>query len=528
MPLAPRPLPPGFDSAEHFLSAIIDSSDDAIVTKDLNGIVTSWNKGAERIFGYTAQEMIGQPILRLIPDDRKEEEPAILKRLRSGERVDHFETKRLHKDGHLLDISLTISPVKNRAGEIVGASKVARDITPHKQALQVLAAANEETARQSRLKDEFLATLSHELRTPLQSISGWVQILQAGDLAEGELAQGLDVISRNAKAQQRIIEDLLDMSRILSGKVRLDVQRIELGTVLEAALEAVRPAAQAKGIKLRAMIDPVGTLVAGDPQRMQQVFWNLLTNAIKFTPKGGTVDVFLQRVNSHLEASITDTGCGIESDFLPYVFERFRQGDASTARKHGGLGLGLAIVKHLVELHGGTVFAKSSGPGKGATFSIMVPLAAVSEHSSQFSSRPGQKMDGQKRPLPALEGIAVLVVDDDNDSRLMVAKTLERAGASVSMAPGVDAALDALEKSLPDVLVSDIGMPGKDGFTLLEELRTRPAEKGGKIPAAALTAYTRVEDRVQAMCAGFQILLPKPVDAAELVATVAVLAKQSK
>ena len=432
MMTAPQPLPPGFDSAEHFLSAIIDSSDDAIVTKDLNGIVTSWNKSAERIFGYTAKEMIGQPILRLIPDDRKEEEPAILQRLRCGDRVDHFETKRRHKDGHLLDISLTISPVKNRAGEIVGASKVARDISSHKHALQVLAAANEETERQSRLKDEFLATLSHELRTPLQSIAGWVQILQSDDLAEGELAQGLEVISRNAKAQQRIIEDLLDMSRILSGKVRLDVQRIELGTVLEAALETVRPAAQAKGIKLRSVIDPVGTLISGDPQRMQQVFWNLLTNAIKFTPKGGNVDVLLQRVNSHLEASITDTGSGIASDFLPYVFDRFRQGDASTARKHGGLGLGLAIVKHLVELHGGTVFAKSPGLEKGATFSIMVPLAAVSEQRSTSLAGHGQKTDGHRRPLPALEGITVLVVDDDNDSRTMVAKTLEKAGATIT------------------------------------------------------------------------------------------------
>ena len=255
----PTTLPPGFDSPEHFLSAIIDSSDDAIITKDLNGIVTSWNKGAERIFGYTAEEMIGQPILRLIPDDRKEEEPAILQRLRSGERVDHFDTKRRHKDGHELDISLTISPVKNRAGEIVGASKIARDISLQKQAARILATASDETVRQNRLKDEFLTTLSHELRTPLQSIVGWVQILQGGDLAEGELAQGLEVIGRNAKAQQHIIEDLLDMSRILSGKVRLDVQKIELGTVLEAALETVRPAAQAKGVKIHAVIDPVAS-----------------------------------------------------------------------------------------------------------------------------------------------------------------------------------------------------------------------------------------------------------------------------
>lgn len=524
----PLNLPPGFDSPEHFLSAIIDSSDDAIVTKNLDGIVTSWNKGAERVFGYTAEEMIGQPILKVIPPDRKAEEPAILARLRNGERVDHFDTKRLHKDGHEFDISLTISPVRNRAGEIVGASKIARDISLQKQAERVLATANEETMRQNQQKDEFLTTLSHELRTPLQSIVGWVQILQGGDVAEGEIQQGLEVISRAAKAQQHIIEDLLDMSRILSGKVRLDVQRIELGTVLEAALETVRPAAQAEGVKIHSVVDPLGTPISGDPQRMQQVFWNLLSNAIKFTPRGGRIEVLLQRINSHLEVSISDTGIGISGDFLPHVFDRFRQADATTTRSHSGLGLGLAIVKQLVELHGGSVVAKSAGLEKGATFSVVVPRAAVAEASFASSRHHERSIQREAPPAPALEGIAVLVVDDDEDSRAMVAKTLEKAGAGVSTAGGADEALNALDSTLPQVLVSDIGMPGKDGYALLEELRSRPAERGGKIPAAALTAYTRVEDRVQAMCAGFQILLPKPVDANELVATVAALAKQAR
>ncbi|HZJ15159.1 MAG TPA: ATP-binding protein, partial [Chthoniobacteraceae bacterium] len=486
---APTNLPVGFDSPEHFLSAIIDSSDDAIITKDLNGIVTSWNKAAERIFGYTADEMIGQPILRLIPPDRKGEEPTILARLRNGERVDHFDTKRLHKDGHELDISLTISPVKNRADEIVGASKVARDISLQKQAAQILATANDEGVRQNRLKDEFLTTLSHELRTPLQSIVGWVQILQAGDLDEGELAQGLEAIGRNAKVQQHIIEDLLDMSRILSGKVRLDVQKIELGTVLEAALETVRPAAQSKGVRIHAVVDPVATPVSGDPQRLQQVFWNLLSNAIKFTARGGRIEVLLQRVNSHLEASIADTGIGIASEFLPHVFDRFRQADASTTRSHAGLGLGLAIVKQLVELHGGSVFAKSPGAGKGATFSVVIPVAAVREQNFDLSRREAEGID-EHRPVPALHGITVLIVDDDGDSRTMVAKTLEKAGATVSTADSADAALKVIDKRSPHVLVSDIGMPGKNGYALLEQLRARPVDRGGKIPAAALTAYT--------------------------------------
>jgi PAS domain S-box-containing protein len=520
-------LPPGFDSPEHFLAAIINSSDDAIVTKNLDGIVTSWNKGAERIFGYTAEEMIGQPILKVIPPDRKSEEPAILQRLRNGERVDHFDTRRMHKDGHEFDVSLTISPVKNRAGEIVGASKIARDISLQKEAERVLTTANEETARQNRQKDEFLTTLSHELRTPLQSIIGWVQILQGGDHNEPELTEGLEVISRAAKSQQHIIDDLLDMSRILSGKVRLDVQKFELGTVLEAALETVRPAAMAKGVKLHSVIDPLGTPVSGDPQRMQQVFWNLLSNAIKFTPRGGRIEVLLQRVNSHLEVSVTDTGIGIASDFLPHVFDRFRQADASTTRNHGGLGLGLAIVKQLVELHGGNVFAKSAGIDKGATFSVIVPRAAVSQQTTGPARRDG-RADRSERPIPALDGISILVVDDDEDSRVMVAKTLEKAGGRVTKASGADEALRAVDAELPDVVVSDIGMPGKDGYALLEELRSRSPDKGGKIPAAALTAYSRVEDRVNAMCAGFQILLPKPVDAPELIATVAALAKQAR
>lgn len=523
--MEPSSFPPGFDSPEQFLAAIIDSSDDAIVTKNLDGIITSWNPAAERIFGYTAEEIIGRPVLVLIPEDRREEEPMILSRLRNGERVDHFDTKRLTKDGRLIDISLTISPVKNKAGVIVGASKVARDITLQKQATATLAMANEETVLQNRMKDEFLATLSHELRTPLQSIMGWVQILKAGNLSPGELEQGLDVIHRNSIAQSHIIEDLLDMNRILSGKVRLDVQRLELESVLESAIDTIRPAAEAKGIRLHTVVDRVSKLVIGDPQRLQQVFWNLLTNAIKFTPRGGRVEVLLQRVNSHLEVSVTDTGCGIPGDFLPHVFDRFRQADSSSTRNQGGLGLGLAIVKHLVELHGGKVFAKSRGVDLGATFEVALPLAAV-DGPAPHSSLPSESAKAVEPPK--LQGIKVLVVDDDADSRVLVAKTLEKAGATVTLAASVDEGLAVIDSAIPDVLVSDIGMPDKNGYQFIEALRERSPDKGGKIPAAALTAYTRVEDRVQALCAGFQILLPKPVDASELIATVGSLARQSR
>jgi PAS domain S-box-containing protein len=525
-PPTPR-FPVDFDSLEDFLSAVIDSSDDAIITKNLTGVVTSWNAGAERLFGYAAEEMVGRPIMVLIPPDRQNEEPMILQRLRAGERVDHFDTKRRHKDGRELDISLTISPVKNRAGIIVGASKIARDITLQKSSAALLEKANEETARQSRMKDEFLTTLSHELRTPLQSIVGWVQLLTGGRATPDDLEQGLEVIGRAARAQQHIIEDLLDMNRILSGKVRLEVTKISLGEVVEAALQTLSPTAQAKGVRLHALLDPLSAWVMGDFERLQQVFWNLLANAIKFTPAGGRVEIRLERTDSSYEVSVTDTGVGIDSDFLPHVFDRFRQADASSTRTHAGLGLGLAIVKHLVELHGGRVFVKSAGLSKGATFSVLLPIAAVLVSEGKKTKRVSDKST-ETYPLPQLKGITVLVVDDDADSRLLVAKTLEKVGARVRTAEGVDKALDLVDEALPDVIVSDLGMPEKNGYMLMQILRARSPERGGKIPAAALTAYTRVEDRVNALCAGFQLLLPKPVDAAELTATVASLAKQAR
>lgn len=516
--------PPGFLSAEHFLAAIIDSSDDAIVSKNLDGIVTSWNAGAERIFGYPAEEMVGQPILKLIPVDRREEEPMILARLRNGERVDHFETKRVRKDGKIIDISLTISPVRNAEGIIVGASKVARDITLQKQAGEALVRASEETGRQSRMKDEFLATLSHELRTPLQSISGWVQLLRSGSLAPGELEQGLEVIARNVQAQQRIIDDLLDMNRILSGKVRLDVQRIDLSGIVQAAVDTIRPAAHAKQIRLTAVLDPLAKAVSGDPQRLQQVFWNLLTNAVKFTPKNGHIEVLLARNGSHLEVTVTDSGAGITADFLPHVFDRFRQEDQTMSRSQGGLGLGLAIVKHLVELHGGRVTAQSPGPGLGAVFTVILPMAALAERG--LSPSEDSTFEPALPSLPDLAGISVLILDDDRDSQVLLEKTVAKAGAHVRTATSVDEALTLIDHAVPRIIVSDIGMPEKDGYAFIQSLRARQPEQGGRVPAIALSAYTRVEDRVRAISAGFQMSLSKPVEAIELLVTIQSLAKE--
>ena len=528
------------------LAAIVASSDDAIIGKDLNSIVTSWNVGAERIFGYTADEMIGTSILRLIPPNRHPEELEILARIRSGERFDHFETIRLAKDGRELSLSITVSPIKDSAGHVVGASKVARDITERKNAeaalkkamgeaeranrerLQLLESEREARSRAeraSRMKDEFLATLSHELRTPLNAVLGWAHILRTGKLQLDELMQGLDTIERNARVQAQIIEDLLDMSRIISGKVRLDVEHIDLPAVLNESIETVRAAAQAKGIHLQAVVDPRAGPISGDADRLQQVFWNLLNNAIKFTPKDGQVRVLLERVKSHIEVSVIDTGEGIAPEFLPYVFDRFQQGDASTTRRHGGLGLGLAIVKQLVELHGGNVHVKSDGIGKGTTFIVHLPLLAVYSEPDTESRHP-QTASRENRPLPdvSLTDVHILVVDDEVDARELVKRLLEMAGATVWLAGSASEAIERILVARPDVLVCDIGMPGEDGFSLIRQLRVLEESQESALPAVALTAYARSEDRTKAIRSGFQNHLSKPVEPAELLAIVSSLA----
>lgn len=508
---------PSFLPPELLWEAIVDSSDDAIVSKNLHGIVQSWNHSAERIFGYTAEEMIGQSILRILPDDRKDEEGRILSRLRAGERVEHYETIRVRKDGRHLDVSLTISPIKGPNGKVIGASKIARDITEQKRAMQQLAIANEELHRANRLKAEFISTLSHELRTPLNAILGWTQLLGENSSKE-DLQLGLETIERNVRVQSQLIEDLLDMSRIEAGKLNLDVQRLDLPSVLTAALEVVRPAAVAKGIEITCAFSSVEGMVMGDKNRMQQIIWNLVTNAVKFTPKKGRVHITLERINSHVEIAVADNGIGVEPEFLEHIFERFMQADASTTRKHGGLGLGLAIVKKLVELHGGTVRAKSDGLNRGATFIVSLPLVPVRhepEHSA--AEKRHAEIDGSA-PDFRLNGIKVLVVDDDPDSLEIVRRILEHGDATVRTALSVEEALALFKEFGPDILLSDIGMPNHDGFDLIKRIREQPA--GNSMPAIALTALARSEDRTRALRAGFQVHLPKPVNAFELLATV--------
>jgi PAS domain S-box-containing protein len=690
----------GARDARVLLASIVESSFDAIITKDLDGIVTSWNAAAERLFGYTEEEMIGKPIRLLIPAERQSEEDDILARLRQGDRIDHFETIRVAKDGHRLNISLSISPVRNAAGTIIGASKIARDVTEarateaerlrlleenvavtealnnvgtivasdldrekvvqavtdaatelttaafgaffynvvndagesytlytisgvpreafskfpmprntevfeptfkgfgvvrsaditkdpryghnpphhgmprghlpvrsylavpvkgrsgevigglffghsevgrfteHHERLAVgvgaWAAVALENARMfgmvqesSRLKDEFLASLSHELRTPLNAVLGYSRMLRTGMVSADKQQKAIETIERNATSLTQIVEDVLDISRIVSGKIRLNVQPVDFPQIVQNAIDAVTPAADARGVRLEAVLDPQANPVSGDPERLQQVFWNLLSNAVKFTGRGGRVQVRLGRINSHIEVSVADTGIGISPEFLPHVFERFRQADASTARERGGLGLGLSIARQLAEMHGGTIEAASAGPGQGATFTVTLPLMIV--HPTRHDAErvyPRAAAGAQVIGRDDLREIHVLAVDDDPDAVTLVAELLTAAGARVSTASSADDALRTLETELPHVLVTDLGMPKVDGFQLIERIRGHRNPLVRQVPAAALTAYARSDDRVKALRAGFQIHLAKPIDPTELVTAVAALAKR--
>lgn len=640
------------------LAAIVASSDDAIISKNLEGIIVTWNEGASRIFGYTADEMIGKSIALLIPHDRLEEEPAILARLRAGQRVDHYQTVRKRKDGSLIDISLSISPLRNAAGEIVGASKIARDISQQKRAEEALRvsnerfrlmadsapvliwiadrtkarnwfnrrwleftgrptdmeagfgwtqsvheddlarmlqqyaegfdthkpfrteyrirradgmarwlieqaqplfegadgafsgyigscvditeskqlqsereetlkaerAAREEAERVGRLKDEFLATVSHELRTPLNAILGWSTLLRRLEPGGEDHARGLETIERNARVQGQIIADLLDMSRIISGKVQLDVQSLNLSDVINAALDAVKLSMEAKKLRVRVTLDAKAGRLRGDPNRLQQVFWNLLTNAVKFTPAGGRIDLMLERVNSHVEVSIEDSGVGIKPEFLAFVFDRFRQADSSTSRRHGGLGLGLSIVKHLVELHGGSVRVKSQGEGHGATFVVALPISVMRTEETGSSERPAfSDVDVSTIELPSLKGVRALVVDDQEDARVLMCRLIEEQGGNCALAASAEEALNLVVKEDVNILISDIGMPDFDGYELIRKIRGLPSAAVRNLPAIALTAYARADDRQRALLAGFQMHVSKPVEPRELIAGIASL-----
>ncbi len=510
------------EKALRHLAAIVETTDDAVISKDLNGIITSWNPAAERLYGYTAEEAIGKPVTILIPENRPDEEPAILERLRKGLRIDHYETIRVAKDGRRLNVSLTVSPIRDASGKIIGASKIARDITQQKKTQDEIArllaaerAARQEAEIASRTKDEFLAVLSHELRTPLTAILGWLTILRGHKLDEKTTEHAIETIERNAKAQAQLIEDLVDVSRIVGGKLNLEVSPIDLLPVINAAIEVVRPAADAKEIVVEVNYDSPVELVLGDPSRLQQIIWNLLSNAVKFTPRGGTVQVDFRRRDSYAEIVVRDNGIGIAPDFLPHVFERFRQAESTATRSHRGMGLGLAIVRHLVELHGGSVWADSEGENQGASFTVHLPLAALQRTSLSAASVAA----GNGEQENVLHGLRILLVEDEPDARELIAMLLQGSGASVEAVDSAGDALTRLPLFIPHLLLSDIGLPRESGYDLIRQVRALASELN-KVPAIALTAFATESDRKMSLSAGFQAHLAKPVEPAVLVTTI--------
>lgn len=525
-----------------------DLAAQGIITTDDELNVVGWNHWMEANTGKRAAEVIGTNLIDLFPELTERRLDRNYKWALEGQvRV---LSQALH--GYLLSLSavsvehgftqmqqaVRISPLSHE-GRIIGTLTIIEDVTERvareaelqsqiEARSKLLASeklARSEAERANRLKDEFLATISHELRNPLNAIMGWAHMMRLGKLTPANAERAVETIYRNAKSQAQLVADLLDVSRIISGKLRLDVRAIDLLYIVNAAIDSIRPAADAKSIRLQTMLDPAAGPISGDADRLQQIVWNLLTNAVKFTPKGGKIQVKVQRIDSHAEIVVSDSGVGIDKEFLPYVFDRFRQADASTTRIHGGLGLGLSIVHQLVDLHGGTVGVHSDGEGKGATFTITLPFVGVISNKDAEAIEPVQSneetlLDG----LPSLLGLKVLVVDDEADTRELISEVLKTCGSEVITSRSAAEALEAIEKHKPDILISDLGMPDEDGYSLISKIRALPAEQGGQIPAAALTAYARAEDRMRVLRSGFQFHLPKPVDSAELVTVVASLA----
>ena len=524
------------EAQQRFRLLVDNIKDYAIFMIDTEGRVASWNSGAEHTLGYSADEILGQPASCFFVAERPGDD-MLAREMKEAQATGRATSTgwRARKNGEHFYVEGVLSAVRDDEGRLLGYAKLMKDVTDKRrieaereQLLHSERAARGEAERTSRMKDEFLATLGHELRTPLNAILGWSQVLGRVGGGNAQLGEGLKVIERNARAQAQIIEDLLDMSSIISGKVRLEMRGVDVASVLEASVNAVRPAAEAKGIELTLVLAPTGA-VRADPNRLQQVFWNLLTNAVKFTPKGGRVAVALEKVNSHLKVIVADNGEGIDPAFLPYVFERFRQADASTSRRHGGLGLGLSIAKQLVELHGGSIHASSNGHGTGSTFSVELPAMALDVEAAgrggarHHASHSAEQLDAYA-PAARLGGVRVLVVDDEPDARSLIERLLADSAAIVTTAGSAREALEQVAREAPDVLLSDIGMPMEDGYSLMRRIRSLSGE-ASRIPAIALTAYARPEDRAKALQAGYQMHLAKPVEPVELIEMVASLAK---
>jgi PAS domain S-box-containing protein len=520
------------------LATVVQATNEAILLLGPDGTVHSWNQGARHLFGYTEAEAVSRRLRDLVvPPDQLAHHAELLAAVRSG-RPAQAETVRVTKNGRRIEVLISLTPHFGDGGELATVSAIVQDISVRKQteerlrlAAEAERAARGEAERTNRLKDEFLATVSHELRTPLNAILGWTQVLQSIPTDDPDVAEGLEIIERNTRVQSQLVDDLLDMGRIMSGKIRLDVQPVDLAGVVDGAIETARPAIDARGIRLQKVLDP-GVTISGDPGRLQQVFWNLLSNAAKFTPKGGLIRVVMQRVNSHVEVAVVDTGQGMDPAFVAHAFDRFRQADSDAARRTKGLGLGLSIVKNIVEMHGGSIHAHSLGPGTGSRFTVHLPVVVIGPHPS------GPERVHPRAALAAaadavdvggisLQGVKVLVVDDERDAREMVRRVLAGAGADVRTSASVADGIAAVSEFRPDVLISDIGMPGEDGYAFIQRVRMLGPDAGGNVHAVALTAFARLEDRTRAMMAGFHMHLAKPVDTRELLVTVATLASRA-
>src|SRR5262245_25398406 len=492
---------------EAWLRTVMSSIGDAVITTDLEGRVTLINPVAQEMVGWTEAEAEGRPLMevfRIINErTRQPSENPVVRVLRGDPSAGLLADQDVlyARDGRETPIENSAAPIKDERGNFIGVVMAFRDITERKRiekareqsliyeqdARREAEVASRRAEEAGRLKDEFLATVSHELRTPLNHILGWVTMLRSGKLQLEKTRKGYDTIERNVRAQGRLIDDLLDVSRIISGKLLIEQRQIEIAKVVEAAAESIGPFAAGKGVNFKTILDPEAGMVSGDSERLQQVIGNLLSNAFKFTPEGGHVELRLTRVNSQIEIAVRDDGQGIRPDFLPHVFDRFRQQDATTGRQHGGLGLGLAIVRHLVELHGGSVRVESEGEGRGATFTITLPVAAANATPSGEARRStiiGESHTG----LPSLNGVRVLLVDDLAEARELITYALVGKGAEVRAAASAAEGLSMLGEWRPDVILSDIAMPGEDGYTFIRKVRKLGKESGGTIPAATLTA----------------------------------------
>jgi PAS domain S-box-containing protein len=517
---------------------LIDTATEGICTLDAEGRINYVNQRTTQMLGYSVGEMLGRSIFDFMDSASRLEVQQQLERRQQGT-AQQRDLRLCCQDGSALWTIVSTNPILNETGEFLGTLAMIADVTDRKRVEEERAEllVREQTARESaevanRIKDEFLSILSHELRTPLASMLLWVELLRSGNLNPATTTSALETIERNTKSQIQLIDALLDISRIIAGKLYLSVEPVELIPLIEATIDLIRPSAALKGIQIQTVLDSSVALVFGDPVRLQQILWNLLSNAVKFTSTGGRVEVRLTCTDSYAKIVVRDTGIGISAEFLPYVFDRFRQADNKTTRPEHGLGLGLAIVRHLVELHGGTINAYSRGEGQGATFTVTLPLAAfTSETIDQECLDSKIEESSRFDDLPRLDGLLVLVVDDEADVREAIALMLKQCGAEVLAVASTGEALKILAKEAgrrPDVLLCDIRMPDDDGYTLIRRVRALETERGGRILAAAVTAYAKEEDRSQALSAGFQLHLSKPINPAHLVAAVANLVEQAR